>query len=903
MSKTKKNIISVLLCFAAFFFISAFAVTAKTEAAADDTDLITIVPGASIRLDKAYDKANVETGIRFFADVSKELSEKLLDGNDLKENCEIGMFVVPSSYIDDFENQNTTDDYWTYFETEKDLSKGEISVQFDGDELSVTENSRVQCSLYRLLDENFNTEYRAVAYYTEDGANYFYSAPGDPVSVAETANKALSDTEYEYTAEQRKALANIMEKSILLQNGRADYSATLVVGGSGIDLKSRYANNIGAENVSITVTGGKENVSLGNDCILKGVAKGNATVNVSAYGGLIDFNLDVSVRAAAETANISYYLLAPDSEVDIRELGLSVFSDLSGNNIDFNIIEASFSEKEIEYEGRTFSVDGDGMYDLRILAADSVGNEIAVQDVHADIKTFDDEKEFYKESLNFAVASIVSSDLPYTIVEDDAAEDGKALSGSLDFTAAGRRTLNIDLGGVFRVSEVSYITITYKAACERDVWPRILMNGMTANADAVTSFNGRGSPDQYTTLTITSQQLLSKLSADDLLMSLTFADTNSAPRADDTYRVRLTIDSIQIMPAATKENLDELLLFDSEESLTLITGGRNVTIKEDAQAEGGRALEASFDNINSSGRRLTVGLGGIYRLSEIASVKVRFKIIYGDGNIWYRTGVNGTTTQINWYSMMKTATNGAQSNDNKVMEDYVTVVITQEYLKGGYDGTTPLENDALIQSLVFWDPSHRTDEAKYTTIRIADIEIVLNPTKETIGDTLKFNDENSLNLISGGRDVSIVEDADAEGGFALEASFDNINGSGRKLTVGLGGVYRLDEIACVKVSFKVVYGDGNIWYRVGVNGATTKIDWYNMMKTATGGAQSNENKVMEDYVTVEITRDYLKGGAESTPQLADDALIQSLVFWDTANMTDEAKYTTIRIANIDLVPA
>lgn len=102
MSKTKKNIISVLLVFAAFFFISAFAVTAKTEAAADDTDLITIVPGASIRLDKAYDKANVETGIRFFADVSKELSEKLLDGNDLKENCEIGMFVVPSSYIDDF---------------------------------------------------------------------------------------------------------------------------------------------------------------------------------------------------------------------------------------------------------------------------------------------------------------------------------------------------------------------------------------------------------------------------------------------------------------------------------------------------------------------------------------------------------------------------------------------------------------------------------------------------------------------------------------------------------------------------------------------------------------------------------------------------------------------------------
>ena len=250
------------------------------------------------------------------------------------------------------------------------------------------------------------------------------------------------------------------------------------------------------------------------------------------------------------------------------------------------------------------------------------------------------------------------------------------------------------------------------------------MNGMTANADAVTSFNGRGSPDQYTTLTITSQQLLSKLSADELLTSLTFADTNTNPRADDSYRVHLTIDSIKIMPAATKENLDELLLFDSEESLTLITGGRNVAIKEDAQAEGGRALEASFDNINSSGRRLTVGLGGIYRLSEIASVKVRFKIIYGDGNIWYRTGVNGTTTQINWYSMMKTATNGAQSNDNKVMEDYVTVVITQEYLKGGYDGTTPLENDALIQSLVFWDPSHRTDEAKYTTIRIANIEIV-----------------------------------------------------------------------------------------------------------------------------------------------------------------------------------
>lgn len=177
--------------------------------------------------------------------------------------------------------------------------------------------------------------------------------------------------------------------------------------------------------------------------------------------------------------------------------------------------------------------------------------------------------------------------LPYTIVEDEEAEDGKALSGSLDFTAAGRRSLNIDLGGAFKVSEVSYITITYKAACERDVWPRILMNGMTANADAVTSFNGRGSPDQYTTLTITSQQLLSKLSADELLTSLTFADTNTNPRADDSYRVHLTIDSIKIMPAATKENLDELLLFDSEESLTLITGGRNVAIKEDAQAEGG----------------------------------------------------------------------------------------------------------------------------------------------------------------------------------------------------------------------------------------------------------------------------------------------------------------------------
>ena len=338
------------------------------------------------------------------------------------------------------------------------------------------------------------------------------------------------------------------------------------------------------------------------------------------------------------------------------------------------------------------------------------------------------------------------------------------------------------------------------------------------------------------------------------------------------------------------------LAFDGEESLAYVSAA-NKKIVEDEDAEGGYALEATFDNINSSGNQLKIDLGGNYRLSEIMSVKVSFKIVYGDGTIWYKAGVNGTSTKIDWYNMMKAATNNAQSNENKVMEDYVTVEITQEYLKGGYESSTPLEEDALIQSLVFWDASNRTDATKYTTVRIADIEIVLNPTKEEISDLLKFNEENSLELITSGVNASIVEDADAEGGYALEGTFQNYKSSGKNaLTISLGGVYKVSEISTVKISYKIIKGSGSVWYKAFLNGSK-ELDWYSLMKTATAGSVTNSNKVFEEYVTIEITAEYFEKAG-----LTDEDFVQSLTLSDeTARDASYGDYsTTVRIGSIKI---
>ncbi len=183
-------VFSLMIC---TVLVIGFAMNAL-YATAHETDEFTFV-GASVRLDKEGETS----GLRFTADFGSSLYEKLVaDGQYRSDSAELGMIIVPDSYIKEYETSGY-DDYFTFFSEVKGKTKSQISTQFAVEQMvNVAEATyRISGALVNIKYANYEREFRPIAYYTENGADYYYQAGTEPKSISSMSISAIEKDQNE----------------------------------------------------------------------------------------------------------------------------------------------------------------------------------------------------------------------------------------------------------------------------------------------------------------------------------------------------------------------------------------------------------------------------------------------------------------------------------------------------------------------------------------------------------------------------------------------------------------------------------------------------------------------------------------------------------------------------------
>ncbi len=269
-----------------------------------------ITEGASVRVrleENELGEESYDTAIRFTANASADLVGSLVETTDdtvaYKTGAELGMFIVPESYIDDY-NQSEYNDYFNYFKTVKNKTKEQISYVCSAEDLDATNGTTYRVAIMKLLEKNYNRAYQSVAYYTLDGANYYYSEPSVERTVSQVIDVALQ-TDTPYAEGQKEAMAGVLERAIELKlnaegTGENALHTVAIHGDQTVDLKARFAYGITAPDLAFTVVEGSEAVELNNGVVSALMNDSTAKVNITAYNGLVDF--DVVIRTLSDDA-------------------------------------------------------------------------------------------------------------------------------------------------------------------------------------------------------------------------------------------------------------------------------------------------------------------------------------------------------------------------------------------------------------------------------------------------------------------------------------------------------------------------------------------------------------------------------------------------------------------------
>ncbi len=183
----------VILFVSICLFLVAGTALQWREASAATTEKIVFELGASARVDSQ----GQTSGLRFTAKMDGELYEELTEEVDgklaWKSGVEVGMIIVPATYITAFEKAGATD-YFDFYTTQTTLKKEDISTQFEVTQLRPVGDGSyyMRGALIKLYEKNYTREFRAVSYYIQDGkTNYFLHA--DARSVQQVAISAIQD--------------------------------------------------------------------------------------------------------------------------------------------------------------------------------------------------------------------------------------------------------------------------------------------------------------------------------------------------------------------------------------------------------------------------------------------------------------------------------------------------------------------------------------------------------------------------------------------------------------------------------------------------------------------------------------------------------------------------------------
>lgn len=310
LRKTRKNVffaLSLLSCAAVACGVAGAIPTATVSANTADSALLSMnQEGAWVRVDIKQEDGETligdGAGIRFMATASKDLVAQLVTDGAYNTGDKLGMMVVPAKVITAYNAQlndeNAKADYFEFIASKiTNATEDKIAYVYEASTLSLTEDTNLHVSLADIQDVNYNEAYQAVAYYVDNGV-YYYSQPSQVRTVSEVANAALNDSSVTGT-EQRAALANIIKKGISLANGGtgADYKLALDTLETA-NLKESFAKYITAEDLTFEVVDTSVAELDEKTNVLTGLSTDGATkVGVTAYDGLIDFDIEVTTKA------------------------------------------------------------------------------------------------------------------------------------------------------------------------------------------------------------------------------------------------------------------------------------------------------------------------------------------------------------------------------------------------------------------------------------------------------------------------------------------------------------------------------------------------------------------------------------------------------------------------------
>lgn len=358
MTARRKSVLNAIMAAIALLAIIVGTSFITQTAKADSS--ITFEQGAYIRIDTDHGAAESTTGIRF----------KATADSSVWNAKEAGMIIMPSSVVAKFDAQTETgiSDLFEYCSVKYGKTKDDISKPISREELEA-KNGEMVASIVGIKDDNFKSEYTAIAY-SYDGSAYTYYRSGIERTIIGVANKAFAansalaeSDENKLTAAQKEELTEIIKRAIKLELGADKISKTLAIGKT-VDLGKAFTDAAITEGVvTYSVKSGNETVKLGTDN-LQAIASGTAVLSVSAYKGDLAFEAEIVGKEGASVEEICDFVIEVPAGKDVKVLQITdtqfvnydkvSHGDATADNLYDVYTEANFGKNALDYIQKAF---------------------------------------------------------------------------------------------------------------------------------------------------------------------------------------------------------------------------------------------------------------------------------------------------------------------------------------------------------------------------------------------------------------------------------------------------------------------------------------------------------------------------------------------------------------------
>lgn len=398
---------------------------------------------------------------------------------------------------------------------------------------------------------------------------------------------------------------------------------------------------------------------------------------------------------------------------------------------------------EVAFDQEGFVPTANGDYTVTLQATDEAGNLSESVTATYSITVCEDEKEYANSiyTFNFSnskdLISFVGSWAQNSLSSTKYA-DGKLTNINISTTSGSYSALVIDLGGFYQVKDIENVTVNITVDVpQTNSWLDAYLNhAATIEANAKTT-RPEVKNSSYKTAVMTKTGSISfVIDKASILLDANFTEdtvlnTLTLGFASASKAAVISIDSIEFSTGLTTTDLAQKLQFNSSNSTSIVTGGKNTTIASGSYTSGDTTVEftglqstVNSGTYASAGEELlAISLGDFYKVSQIESITIELTatlISSSTGNLGVYLNDGYVYDESKHYM---TGTGHFQNINitSKTPLKY-TVTITQEKIKSVLvNNETVFNDDTVLSRLVFgWRAQPRSAE-----INIDSIEIVL----------------------------------------------------------------------------------------------------------------------------------------------------------------------------------